>query len=58
MNYNVFEMLKNGSNPQQVVMTMLQGPLANTPMGAGKQIRFFRNISLTGPKWTPLLQIP
>lgn len=26
MNYNIFEMLKNGSNPQQVVMTMLQGP--------------------------------
>ena len=34
MNYNIFEMLKNGSNPQQVVMTMLQGPLANTPMGS------------------------
>ena len=34
MNYNIFEMLKNRSNPQQVVMTMLQGPLANTPMGS------------------------
>ena len=32
MNY-IFEMLKNGSNPQQVVMNILQGPLANTPMG-------------------------
>lgn len=30
---NILEMLKSGSNPQQIVMNMLQGPLANTPMG-------------------------
>lgn len=32
MNY-IFDMLKSGSNPQQIVMNILRGPLANTPMG-------------------------
>lgn len=30
----LIQMIKNGSNPQQLMLSILSGPMKNTPMGA------------------------